>query len=210
MGRPNSWWQLTAGLFLLMGCGSVASGRYRMKVDDGSRYNFRYLYDTQTKKWVNRECELRVSEKRKLPLPLTDPEHGNKMSVQMMGSQTVESAYLKTLDFEVRDRYRVWHMLQVMQEDDLAGKMSYGVSIAWHHDGTSTEFDPMEIFHLPPPGDTPPDQWSDWVRAGDQREGAFGWWSEVQGASPESIPPPEYPFEMRCKLWLADAPGILP
>ena len=36
-------------------------------------------------------------------------------------------------------------------------------------------YEPLEVIELPPLGDTPPGQWSGFLRAGQLRPGAFGW-----------------------------------
>ena len=59
-------------------------------------------------------------------------------------------------------------------------------------------------------GDTPPGQWSGFLRAGQLRPGAFGWWDEAHGRDAPELAPPEHPFEVRCRLVLKDVPGVAP
>jgi len=71
-------------LALLTACATTGgSQRYVMMEDLGSRYHFRYVFDTTTKRWANRECELRVDAAREL-----SPD----LSVQLFRPGTVESA----------------------------------------------------------------------------------------------------------------------
>ena len=71
--------------------------------------------------------------------------------------------------------------------------------------------DALEIFQLPPLGETEPGTWSEWATAAKLREGGFGWWEEVHGKSGDSTPPPpRYPFEFRWRLVLDEVPGRIP
>jgi hypothetical protein len=56
----------------------------------------------------------------------------------------------------------------------------------------------------PPMATMVPDVWSDWTSAPRQRAGAFGWWEEVHGSTPEPPQPLAFPFEVRCRLLLKD------
>ena len=72
--RARGW--LAAALPLLLGAGCAggqASGRYVLAQDPGSRYDFEFVQDRETGRWVQRECELRVAAARELPDPLNDP-----------------------------------------------------------------------------------------------------------------------------------------
>lgn len=182
-----------------------AQGRYEM-ASEGS--GFAYVRDRQTGRWVSRACELRVAAARDLPQPLSDDEHGDKLSVQLFRPVSVESAGLQSIEPEVRDGHRVWRLSEILDESDLAGEVAYGIQVEWPQPGAETRVDPLEIIRLPPPGDTPPEQWSEWMSASDLREGAFGWWDEVHGAPPESLPGPQHPFQLRCRLLLNDTPGV--
>jgi hypothetical protein len=185
-------------------------GRYRMASDPGSRHGFRYVQDTETGLWVIRDCELRVAEARALPEPLQDEAHGSKLAVSIFRPESVESGLLLSIDFERRDGYRVWRGAEVLGEDDLAGRVAYGVQVEWPEDGKETRYEPLEVIEPPPLGDAPPGQWSPFLRAGRLREGAFGWWEETYGKDAPGLEPPEYPFEVRCRLVLKEVPGVVP
>jgi hypothetical protein len=172
---------------------ATESGRYRMARDPGSRYGFEYVRDRETGKWVNRECELRVSAARPLPEPLQDEAHGSRLGVSIFRSMSVESGLLLSIDFQLRDGYRVWPGAVVLDEDDLAGRVAYGIQVEWPEEGQETRYDPLEVIAMPPLGDTPPGEWSPFVRAGHLREGAFGWWEEVHGKDAPRLAPPSIP-----------------
>jgi hypothetical protein len=197
-------------IVLLLGSCSQPAARYRMARDPGSRHAFEYVQDRETGRWVIRECELRVSQARPLPEPLSDDAHGDKLSVSIFRSLSVESGLLLSLEFEARDGYRVWRGADVPEEDDLADKVAFGVQVEWPREGEETRYEPLEVISLPPFGDAAPGAWSEWLRAGHLREGAFGWWEEAHGRDAPPLAPPEHPFEVRCRLALKDVPGVVP
>jgi hypothetical protein len=199
-------------IFLVAACSQpiARSGRYRMARDPGSRHAFAYVQDRETGRWVIRECELRVAQARPLPGPLQDEAHGSKLAVSIFRPGSVESGLLLSLDFERRDGQRVWRGADVLDEDDLEGRVAVGVQVEWPQEGEETRYDPLEVIPLPPLGDTPPGQWSEYLRAGHLREGAFGWWEETHGRGAPELAPPEHPFELRCRLVLKDVPGVVP
>ena len=207
-------WLVVAVNSLLFGAscggGGAASSRYMLARDPGSRYDFRYVMDRQNRRWVQRECELRVSTARRLPDPLLDLDHGNRLQVSLQKSGSVGSAGVMSLDFETRDGFRVWKIRDVLHEDDATGRTAYGVTVSWPQEGTSTEFDAYELFPLPPLGNVPPDTWSEWKSAASLREGGMGWWEEVQGEPPTQVALPKYPFELRYRLILTDNPVLIP
>jgi hypothetical protein len=178
--------------------------------DPASRHGFRYVQDRETTRWVNRECELRVSEARALPEPLQDEAYGSRLGVSIFRPESVESGLLLSIDFERRGGYRVWPGAVVLNEDDLAGEVAYGIQVAWPQDGKETRYEPLELIDMPPLGDTPPGQWSGFLRAGRLREGAFGWWEETYGKEAPELEPPAHPFELRCRLVLKEVPGVVP
>ncbi len=188
----------------------ASGGRYHMATFLTTRSHFQYVQDSQTGKWVNRACELRVADARPLPQPLQDDEHGSRLSVEILKPETVESGLLLSLEFKSEGGYRIWPGAVVLDEDDLKGRVAYGVQVSWPETGEPTKTDPLEVILMPPPGDMAPEQWSEWLRAGQLREGQFAWWKQVNGAPAEHVTPPEYPFELRCKLTLADTPGVVP
>ncbi len=188
----------------LVACGCGSSGRYRLATDPYSRYAFKYVQDRESGLWVHRECEVRVSARRKLPEPITDDAHGDQLHSSKFTPESVETGGLVPGQFELQDGWRVWRFRDLAHADDLDGKVGLGVQIEWVKPGGPSEWEPMEIFVFPPFGDTPPDTWSAWQPATSRREGGFAFWSEVQGAAPEPIPPGKFPFELRWRLLLKD------
>jgi hypothetical protein len=199
-----------ACLTMVVGCsGGGPSSRYVAEHFRTTRTNFVYVRDHVTGQWVNRHCELRVPVARPLPDPLMTDEHGDLLSVQLFKPESVQTAGLRSVSFDVRDEFRVWTIDDVLGPADVEGRTSYGVQVAWPETGQSTRHDPLELFHLPRLGSEPPDTWSPWVVASSTREGAFGWWSEVQGAPPAPPQPIAYPFELRCQVVATDTPGVV-
>jgi hypothetical protein len=202
----------TLALLLAAACSQPLGerGRYRMATDPGSRHGLRYVKDRETGLWVIRQCELRVAAARELPEPLQDDAHGSRLHVSVFKPETVSSGLLLSVDFELRDGYRVWPGADVLDEDDLAGRVAYGIQVSWPQTSGETRHEPLEVISLPPLGDTPPDEWSAFLRADRLREGAFGWWEEAHGSDAPALEPPAHPFELRCRLVLRDVPGVVP
>jgi len=206
------WLAAAAAVVLTAACSQpiAGQGRYRMARDPGSRHDFLYVQDSVTGLWVIRDCELRVSEQRVLPEPLLDDAHGSKLDVSIFRPGSVESGLLLSIDFELRDGHRVWRGGDVPDESDLAGRVAYGIQVEWPQEGQETRYEPLEVIALPPLGDTPPDAWGPYLRAGHLREGGFGWWEETYGSDAPSLAPPEHPFEVRCRLVSKEVPGVVP
>jgi hypothetical protein len=193
-----------------VGCSTPGqSNRYVAEHFRTTRTNFVYVRDRVTGNWVNRHCELRVPVARDLPDPLTTDEHGDLLSVELFEPGSVQTAGLDSVTFDVRDGLRVWTIDDVLHQDDVEGRTSYGVQVSWPQAGEATRHDPLELFHLPRLGNDPPESWSPWVVASATREGAFGWWSEVQGAPPAPPQPIAHPFELRCQVVPTDTPGVV-
>src|SRR5262249_34702826 len=163
--------------------GPGSSGRYSAEAFRTTRTNFVYVRDRVTGQWVNRHCELRVSVER--PLPIPEPDGGDAISVQYFEPGIAQTGGLRSAAFTTRDRYRIWIIADVLNRADTKGRSSYSVQLAWRQRGAETRFDPLELFHLPPLGDMPPNVWSPWVRASATREGAFAWWDETYGKPPD-------------------------
>ena len=199
---------VTVCLATLMAC-SGPSGRYEAQNFRTTRSNFVYVRDRVTGEWMNRHCELRVPVARPLPDPLRTEDHGDALSVQLHDPVSVRTAGLRSIDFAVRDGFRVWVIDDVLDEADVDGETSYGVQVAWPRKGEETRHDPLELFHLPRLGDQPPDTWGPWVVASSTRTGAFGWWEEAHGAPPEPPQPIAHPFELRCQIVATDRPGVV-
>ena len=199
-----------AWLAAAVGCsGAAAQGRYEIEHDRSTRSNFAYVRDRVTGDWMNRRCELRVPLARRLPESITRDAHGDALSVQLHQPGTVSSDGLRSLKFALRDGYRVWVIEDVLRPSDVRGTTRYGVQVKWYRTGQETLYDPLELFHLPRLGAEAPETWSPWVVASSTREGAFGWWSEAQGAPPAPPTPIAHPFELRCQAVATDVPGTV-
>lgn len=189
----------------LVACvGGGNGGRYTMATDPASRYAFRHVRDRQTGLWVHRECEVRVSAKRKLPDPISDDETGDHLHSQRFDSESVGTGDLVPAQFELHDGWRVWRFRHLPNEDDLRGRTGLGIQVEWPKRGAPSDWEPMELFAYPTIATMAPEEWSTWSTAASQREGAFGWWAEVHGKPPEPGVPIALPFEMRCRLLLKD------
>ena len=188
---------------------SASRGRYTAEHFRTTRTNFVFVRDRVTKQWVNRRCELRVATERKIPDPLETTESGTLLSVQLMGPGTAQSGGLNSIAFDVREDKRVWAIEDVLHEDDLDGRTSYQLQVQWPHPGAETQYDPAEIFYLPPLGDQPPNTWGPWVSANKTRPGAMAWWDETTGQPPAPPQPIAYPFELRCQIVFTDTPGVV-
>jgi hypothetical protein len=180
---------------LLAACATGQQQRYVMAEDSGSRHHFKYVFDTQSKRWAHRECELRVDPARRL---------SGDVSMQLFRSISVSSAYATP------EGDRFWRIRHVMDRDDLRGRVAYGVQIAWPRRGEETRHEPLELFRLPPITAQEPYAWSDWTVASDFRAGAFGWWEEAHGVTSSPPASPAHPFSIRCRIVLADVPGRMP
>jgi hypothetical protein len=203
--RTSTAVRLALPLLSLVGCfGGGGAGRYTMATDPGSRYSFRYARDRESRLWVHRECEARVSATRKLPEPISDDEGGDRLHSQRFEPETVETGGLVPAAFELRDGWRVWRFRHLPSEADLEGKGAFGIQVEWPKPGEPSEHEPMELFPFPPMATMAPDAWSEWTSSASRRTGAFAWWEEVHGSPPEPPAPIEHPFELRCRLLLKD------
>jgi hypothetical protein len=203
-GARRSFVIALLAMLTLAGCADSNGGRYRVRADPGSRHSFKYVQDRTSGLWVHRECEVRVSTKRRLPDPISPDEHGDLLHSSRFTPQSVGTGNLVPEQFVVRDGYRVWNFRELLTEDDYAGETRFGVQVEWPVDGGPSKHEPLELFALPPPGNTPPDQWSAWRTADSTRTDAFGWWEEVHNAPPEATSEIQYPFELRFRLLLKD------
>src|SRR5262249_56905386 len=92
----------------------------------GSRHHLRYVFDHETRRWANRECELRV-----------DPAREGEVSVEFFRPGSVQTAY-----YQSAGDHR-WRLMEMLSGDDLAGKTAYRVQVPHQ---------PVEIYPLPPTG----------------------------------------------------------
>jgi hypothetical protein len=174
---------------LLAACGPTA-GRYAWIEDPASRNNLHHVHDNTTGKWVYRECELRVDKARDV----------RELQVQLFHPGSAQSGGVEDVQPELRDGDFVWRIADALEESDFAGRTAYGIQ---------PQGQPMEVIRIPPLRDVAPGTWSEWLRASDVRDGAFGWWQEAQGAPRNaSAALPEHPFELRCRLMLNETPSV--
>lgn len=159
-----------------------------------------------SKKWPQRQVQIRVSQHRKMPKPLDDERHGDYLHTTDFFPEGCGSGNLVPERYSIHDGYKVWQFTNTVDADDLKGLKSFGISIDIpKSDGKMAE-GPMEIFHYPPLKNIMPDNWSEWEKAGSQRHGDMAWWSEVHKLKPEKRVTLEHPFEMRWRLVLKDDP----
>ena len=201
---------LVAAITSFLGCGRESSGRYYMEPDLGSRHRSEYVRDRVTDQWIYREIELRVDTLRPLPDPISDDQHGDKLSLQLFKPGMVKTGGLRSGTPVREDNYWIWRGAEALDEDDLKGRAAYGAQLEWPREGEETRYDPMEFFPLEALGTTEPGVWSPWLSAATMRAGAFGWWEEAHGKPADSLPRPEHPFELRWRLVLIDRPGWIP
>lgn len=186
--------------------GRAQSKRY-VAVQVGHGYN---VYDLNTKKWLQRQIQLRVSTSRKLPEPLISLEHGNLLHCTDYDPGGCGTGNLVPDRFVVRDAFKIWQWRKAMNREDLQGKNSFSISVdRLDQEGRKTAPEPTEIFSLPPIDKQEPGQWTEWQGASSQRQGEFAWWQEVHK---QELPEPvniEYPFEMRWRIQLTDEPRLI-
>ncbi len=173
---------------------SVKSGSYKD-----------YVVHTPTKKWLQRQVQVRVSHHRKLPHPISDQHHGDLLHTTDFFPEGCSSGSLVPSRFTERDGYKMWQFTNTVDADDIKGFKSFGIGVEFPGDEKAAS-GPLEIFHYPPLTDTEPEKWTEWVKAGSQRHGEMGWWSEVHKQKSESHFIVEHPFEIRWRFLLKDDP----
>ena len=182
-----------------------ARPRYEMARDQGSRHDFRYARERASKLWVLLHCELRVPIARELPDPLRTEETGDLISYTRHNPGSMGSAGIAPAGFVERDGYRVWLYREVAREADLEGSASLTVQARWPVEGTAEpRMEAMESFTLPALETMRPYEWTPWRRADELRDGFFAGWEKVHGKDAEALPPPEHPYELRCRPVLTD------
>src|SRR5262249_57013675 len=130
-GMERAWWR--------PGC----SARSRAARSGSTRTTFGSARERGTGQGVNRHCELRTPVARPLPDPLNTDEHGDLLSVQLFEPESAQSGGLRSVDFEVRDGFRVWTIDDVLHAEDVEGRTSYGVQVDWPQSGQPTRHDPL-------------------------------------------------------------------
>lgn len=209
MNRRNK----TLAVVLAFACGLVAypgfaaePGKEHPKyvpVKTGSYKD--YVVHTPSKKWPQRQVQVRVSHQRKLPNPLSDQHHGDMLHTTDFFPEGCSSGSLVPSRYTERDGYKMWQFTNTVDADDIKGLKSFGIGVEFPDDAKAAS-GPLEIFHYPPLTDAEPEQWTEWVKASSQRHGEMGWWSEVHKQKSESHFIVEHPFEIRWRFLLKDDP----
>lgn len=163
-----------------------------------------YVVHTPTKKWPQRQVQVRVSHHRKLPHPISDQHHGDLLHTTDFFPDGCSSGALVPSRFTERDGYKMWQFTNTVDADDIKGLKSFGIEVEFPHEKKLEG--PLEIFHYPPLTDAEPDQWTQWVKAGSKHGGEMGWWSEVHKNKAEEQLLVEHPFEIRWRFVLKDDP----
>ncbi len=165
------------------------------------------IYDLQTKLWLQRQVQLRVSSLRRLPETLISAEHVSLLHCTDFDPGGCGTGNLNPNRFAVKDGYRVLQWKNHINQDDFKGKRSFGITVDQLDSEGKTAQEPMELFCFPEITNQVPNQWSEWEKHSSQRQGDFGWWSEVHQQKADVSVPIPYPFEMRWRLLLTDTPG---
>lgn len=202
--KPIALSLATAVLFALFALPAHAA-RYAMKRDPASRYDFRHVYERDSKLWVHLHCELRVPLARRLPEPITSAETGDLMSTTYFASQSMGTGDFVPREWRERDGHRVWLARSIARESDFDDSSSYGVQLSFpgRDDGPSRR-EPMEVFALPRFASLVPYVWSPWRRADELLGADFAGWGKLQGEPAEPVAAPPHPFELRCRTVLWD------
>lgn len=165
-----------------------------------------YVLHTPSKKWLQRQVQIRVSQHRKMPRPLDDSRHGEYIHSTDFFPGGCGSGKLVPERYSVHEGHKVWQFTNTVDADDIKGLKALGITIdSVKGDGTVSE-GPMEIFYYPPLKSVQPGQWTEWEKAGSQKHGDMVWWSEVHKMKPEEHVHVEHPFEMRWRLVLKEDP----
>jgi hypothetical protein len=219
--RPRIWVGAllcgAAAIVLALSLGDTTGGRSMAKLKHGlvlrreyGTEGFEYLFHEPSGKWVGRECEVRIEDKRRLPDPLVLTGPNPALSILLFGGLTTESAPI-TGGIENVQRFETyrWWWLAIPMGDDVVNSKSaqrVGVQVTWPpaSDG-SQEIEPMEVFVLPPIDSLPPETWTAWEGPHTLRAGESAWHGEVhRKLAPEPAPVGRTPtFEVRCRagLW---------
>lgn len=186
-----------------LGKRKTPSVRY-VAVKDGWGFS---VFDLQTKLWLERQVQLRVSTQRKLPEPPVTTEQGSLLQCTDFDPGGCGTGNLNPNKFVIKEGYRVWQWKNNINKNDLNGQKSFGISVEQlNADGKKVK-EPMELFAFPKIHNQAPNQWSEWEKHSSQRHGDFGWWSQVHNEKTETQTPILFPFEMRWRFLLTDTPG---
>lgn len=182
--------------------------RYRAVTDPASSTRRQYVIDSQTKKFLQRQVQVRVSNERALPEPLISPKHGNQLSTTLFESGACGSGNMDPSKFILRDGYRLWQFTDIFGPDDLRGNKSFGITVNWFDSAGEKHAEPLEVFSYPPVTAQSPNEWTPWLTASHQQQGQFGWWDEVHGTPKQEPVAIKHPFELRWRLILTDEPQL--
>jgi hypothetical protein len=195
---------LVAAIITACGGGSPAEARERYIAVEGGRW----LIDRASKRYVQVHCEIRVPLARPLPDPISSSETGDRMSAQYMTAVTLETASFDKHDQRSVDGWRIWLWRDTPDLTWARGAGRLSISLAWRADEPH-HGEPTEIFNLPKLDAHPPWVWSPWGRADLLRAGEFAVFDALNGAGADpAVAPPAHPFEVRCRVVLADSPVI--
>lgn len=174
--------------------------------DPGSRQRLKHVQDRLTGDWAWRECELRVAVERRLPEVFLRQGYGMLMSVDRFDRLGTGGTGMDPRQGVLHGPWRRWRFSVPVRQDDLKGQAAHALKLVDDH------VEPHRVtrwfFPHPPLVDDEPDVWGPWQRASHERDGAFGWWQEVQGEARQPAPPPDdpHPFELRCRIRLRNVP----
>lgn len=187
-----------------------ARSRYQLARDPASSHGARYVRDRASGDWVHLHCELRVPLARTLPDPISTDTHGDLMTVTRFTAATMGSADLSPRQSRRQDGYRIWRLRRVAGAEELGGRSSLGVQLAFDDARDAQGLavlrrEPMEIFALPLLDTLAPYQWSRWRTAEERRSAPFAGWEKLDGRAPDAMASASAPpFELRCRTVLSD------
>ncbi|MBI4911474.1 MAG: hypothetical protein HY823_01950 [Acidobacteria bacterium] len=218
MSAPSRMFPINLLLALIASACSSGTprSRYVVATDPGSRYNFRYMKDRQSGQWIHIHCEMRVSDQRPLPNPISRPDQGDLLSFTFFTSRSMGSAGIVPSSFLKRDGHKVWLYREVGLPEHLDGTAALSVQVHWPAEGKGSKNpESMEYFRFPGLQSLAPYEWSPWRKADELRGGILAGWEKLQGTGaetgpdgrprPQGIPSaPAFPFEMRFRVVLAD------
>lgn len=193
---------------VLSATGCAPTGRYVAQREPGSRLTARFAMERASGRWLQRQTEVRVPLARRLPKPLSDAEHGDMLHSSRFAPGSVGTGDLVPERFTIRDGYRLWRFMSVIDEDGFAGRTALGIAVTWPRKNQPDDSDPMELFPYAALRDQAPGEWTPWATAASMRSGAFGWWEEVHEHPEEPPTPIAHPFELRWRVVYARDPIV--
>lgn len=184
------------------GRGPDRYGRFQ-PVDGGWR-----LIDRVTHRIPVAHCEIRVPTARALPDPITGPDRGDLLSVSVVTGVTSESAAFDKTDSREVDGWRVWLWREIANASHALGTSRLVVQVDWP-DAGGLRREAAEVFDLPRLDAEAPWRWTPWRRADAMIDDEHAWHVAMRrDEGPANAPPPEHPFEVRCRTVLVDEPVV--